>query len=291
MGRYRSDERRRRFCISRRVPAPFVKSLFPALLVILLILASCSGSGGGSGNNSDQNAGGEQNSLSLNLATLFSTASSITIHVAYEPGAEPLAGTMQNGTPYWSIFESNIDALFLGRVLQPRVEVPMSLGGMTEMPEQAHAEWTLKEILDLAGQELDIPQTATTADFIVLFLNGNFNNQEKVIGISIGGTPVIAVFKDVIISSGYPTIVETFIEQVTLVHEFGHCVGLVDNGIPMVADHEDPDHPHHCSNQECVMFWENDSVSILTFIEKIRTSDSSVVFGQECLDDSRSFQP
>jgi hypothetical protein len=265
--------------------------LLVALLVVLSLLAGCSGSGGGSGSSPDtQDAGGE-NTLSLDLATLFSTVSAITVHVAYEPDAQPFTGTMQNGVPYWSIFESNIDALFLDRTIQPDVEVPMTLGEMTEIPEQGHASWTPEEILDLAGQVYQVPQTSTTADFFVLFLNGLYNDQAQVIGLSIGGSPVIAVFKDVLLDSDLTMFIQIFIEQATLVHEFGHGVGLVNNGIPMASDHEDPDHPHHCSNSECVMFWENDNVSIVNFIEKIRYSSSSVIFGQECLDDARSFRP
>jgi hypothetical protein len=38
-------------------------------------------------------------------------------------------------------------------------------------------------------------------------------------------------------------------------HEIGHVIGLVSNGLPMVDDHEDPEHPHHDVNEECVMYW------------------------------------
>jgi len=289
VGMFPPDVRRRHFFIYTPGKHFPLKSLLAALLIVLSLLAGCSGSGSGSASpESSQDAGGK-NALSLNIATLFSTDSSITVHVAYEPGAVPFTGTMQNGVPYWSIFESNIDALFLGRAVQPDVEVPMTLGEMTEIPEQGRASWTLEEILALAGQEYNISQTSVTADFFIFFLNGHYNDQDKVIGISIGGTSVIAVFKDVLLNSGLTTFTETFIEQATLVHEFGHSVGLVDNGIPMLVNHEDPDHPHHCTNNECVMYWENDNVSIVNFIEKIRNSSSSVIFGQECLDDARGF--
>jgi hypothetical protein len=166
---------------------------------------------------------------------------------------------------------------------------------MTEIPDQGLPSWTLEQIISLADQEFNIPQTSTTAEFFVLFLNGYFNNEgvvsRNVIGVSIGGTPVIAIFKDVILGSGFTLFTDIYIEQLTLVHEFGHGVGLVNNGIPMVIDHEDPQHPHHCTNQECVMFWENDSTNLVFFIQKVNNSSSDVVYGPECLEDARDYKP
>ena len=41
-------------------------------------------------------------------------------------------------------------------------------------------------------------------------------------------------------------------EASVLLHEFGHLIGLVkERG----ALNEDPDHEHHCSNKNCVMYW------------------------------------
>lgn len=51
---------------------------------------------------------------------------------------------------------------------------------------------------------------------------------------------------------------EDIIERAVLVHEFGHILGLVDNGIPMQTDHldRDPDHtPKHSSNKNSVMYY------------------------------------
>ncbi len=40
-----------------------------------------------------------------------------------------------------------------------------------------------------------------------------------------------------------------------LAHEFGHVLGLVNNGVPMATPHEDPEHPGHSDDPECVMYW------------------------------------
>lgn len=262
------------------------------LIGILLSMAGCSGSGG-SGHSSS--AGAEQNTLSLSLPALFSTVSTIDVNVAFEPGAEPFTGTIQDNTQIWSILQNNIDALFLGRTIQPAVNVPMSLPEMSEIPDQKRDSWTTDQVLQLAASEFNLPQTPSTAEFFVLFLNGNFSSNgtvnPNVVGISIEGTPVIAVFKNVILSSGMSQFLDTFIEQATLVHEFGHNVGLVNDGLPMVTNHEDPAHPHHCTNQDCVMFWENDTTNLVFFIQVVVNSNSDILFGPECLEDARSYRP
>jgi hypothetical protein len=49
-------------------------------------------------------------------------------------------------------------------------------------------------------------------------------------------------------------VIAGFVEQATVVHEFGHLAGLVDNGVPMVSPHLDPEHAKHCTNEVCVMY-------------------------------------
>jgi predicted Zn-dependent protease len=281
---------------SYSIIASLEKSLFFYLLLSFFIaLSGCSGSGGSSGTTA--NAGAEQQgSTSLDLMTLYSTVSSINVHIAYEPNAVPFTGTTQNGIQFWSILESNLEALFLNRTIQPGIDVPKDLSGMDKLSDQAHTTWTATQIADLAQNTWNLQQTSETAEFFVLFLNGDFednqgNINKNVIGISVDGTPVIAVFKDVILASGLSQFTKVFIEQATVIHEFGHTLGLVNNGVPMVTDHEDKAHPHHCSNEDCVMFWSNDSTNLVIFINKIINSPSDILFGQECLDDTRSYKP
>jgi hypothetical protein len=274
----------------------FIKGFFIFLLLsTLLALAGCSSSGSSGG--SATAAGAEQGTSSLNLVALYSTVDTINVHVAYEPNAVPFTGTTQNGIQFWSILESNLDALFLNRTIMPDITVPKDLSGMVQITELPQTSWTATQIEDLARNTWNIPQTSSTADFFILFLNGDFQDNQgvinkNVIGLSIDGTPVIAVFKDVINSSGLSQFTKVFIEQVTIIHEFGHTLGLVNNGIPMVTPHEDtPSHPHHCTNENCVMFWANDSTNLVFFINKIINSPSDILFGQECLNDTRSYRP
>lgn len=55
--------------------------------------------------------------------------------------------------------------------------------------------------------------------------------------------------------------------QAVLVHEFGHAMGLVDNGAPMQRNHEDPEHPGHSNNQASVMYYAVETTSIATVFQ------------------------
>lgn len=43
-------------------------------------------------------------------------------------------------------------------------------------------------------------------------------------------------------------------EQTVLLHELGHALGIVNRGVPMTEDREDPDHPGHSTNPDSVMY-------------------------------------
>ena len=105
------------------------------------------------------------------------------------------------------------------------------------------------------------------------------------------GTTVIAMFKDVITASG-GTVTQKYVEQATLIHEAAHALGLVNNGLPMVATHHDSAHGAHCDNSNCVMYYLNEGTSDLaTFVATYILSGSAVMFDDKCLNDARTYKP
>lgn len=267
----------------------FPKGMFsPLLLIALILLAGCSGE-------RDDSAAIPE-ALALDIPALYSTVGAITVLVAHEPRAEPFTGAIHRDISCWSVLEGNIEALFEGRALDPDVFVPSALSEMEEIPPQKQDTWTSEEILGLARNVWGENPSSYEAEFFVLFLKGYFESEGapdyQIIGVSIIGTPVIAIFKDIVLASSPIPQVARFVEQATLVHEFGHVMGLVDNGVPMVSDHLDPEHPRHCTNNQCVMFWVNEGASDMAqFVRRMVDSDSLVMFGEECLEDTRSYIP
>lgn len=233
---------------------------------------------------------------SADINAFYSTMTNLTVQVAYEPDAEPYIGTTGTGMNYWDFLEANLQALFEGRPVDVFTDVPKTLEEMEAIPAQGKTEWTVDEILALADLYRAIPPSDIVGVFFVVFLNGYLVEDgvpnQNVIGVSISGTTVIAIFKDVVKSTGSTGPVPKFVEQSTLIHEMGHALGLVNNGVPMVTPHQDTDHGAHCNNPDCVMYWANEGVADLRdFVQNFILTGSTVMIGDECLTDTRSYFP
>jgi len=160
---------------------------------------------------------------------------------------------------------------------------------MTVLPAQNKSSFTQGEILELANNYQTTQSSENQAVVFVIYLDGYFNlngqEQTNVLGISLGSFTV-AIFKPVIsaISGGLGGNPKYQVEQATVVHEVGHAVGLVDNGVTLHTDHLDEAHGKHCDNTNCVMYWANEGASGASSLFG-GASVSQLVFGQECLND------
>ena len=104
---------------------------------------------------------------------------------------------------------------------------------------------------------------------------------------------IIAMFKPVIESTsvGPLGVVERYVEQATLVHEFGHAVGLVNNGLPLTSEHHDAEHGAHCNNEDCVMYYQVEGASAMVdFVLNRVTSGDVVLFADDCLADAAAVE-
>lgn len=223
----------------------------------------------------------------------FKTTQRIVVEVYYEPGAEPFAGTTIGGMPYWNILEDNLNSIFQFRTSAPVVIVPKTLAGMHAIPAQGKTQWTGIDLVALNTIHREASPTETEARFYVYFLNGNFSSggtaQTGVIGVSIGGTPVLGIFKSVIQNSGGP-VVQRYVEQSTMVHELGHALGFVNNGVPMAVNHQDTAHGKHTSNTNCVMYWLNEgSTDMQQFVAHYISSGTTVMWGSQVLADAQAY--
>ncbi len=109
-----------------------------------------------------------------------------------------------------------------------------------------------------------------------------------VLGVSLGNTGIIVMFKDVVESTGGPGLdnIERYVEQSTMIHELGHAIGLVNNGVPTTSDHHDSEHGAHCRNDDCVMYWLNEGASdMAAFVQRSVLSGNTILFDDACLAD------
>ena len=233
-----------------------------------------------------------------NLNIFYNSMTNLTVQVIYETGAEPYTGKTLRDKYYWQLLEDNIQSVFTSRNQTVTLTIPKSLAEMTEIPSDQKASWTAEEIVAKAEAVGNSKSETTNGRFVILFLNGHFKNGEdiatNVIGLNVTGTTIIAIFKEVVkeMANLQGEQIAKFGEQSTLVHEMGHALGLVNNGVPLSSSHHDSEHGAHCSNPECVMYWQNEGgKDFMQFLQKIMQSGDSVLYGQECIDDFKNYKP
>ena len=121
--------------------------------------------------------------------------------------------------------------------------------------------YTLEEILEIENNERTRSKSGNTFVIHILYLNGEYEDNDQTLGLAYSGSS-FALFKEKIDDSAFLLISSTDIEKSVIVHEFGHLLGLVNNGYQSPHDHEDPQHPHHSNNDESVMYWAIESQDI-----------------------------
>lgn len=245
------------------------------------LLAAC-GDGGGTG------GGGAQPDTKSLFGPEIDT---IQLEVDYATGAEPYTGDVGSFGDLWGLFESNAEALFAGR--GKTFVVPRTLGEMQAIGDVGPGPYDGDAILAIARDHRDAASGGGVATFYVIWLDGYYeeNGAERrdVLGVSLGDTGVIAMFKPVIEGTALGPLdaIEKYVEQATLIHEFGHAVGLVDTGVPLASAHHDDEHPAHCTNQDCIMYFQVEGASgVVAFVQQWLTTGDTTLFGAECLGDT-----
>lgn len=169
----------------------------------------------------------------------------------------------------------------LGQLVDKPGGVEVVLDEQITPKEPSHG-WTLAEV-DRAEQEtFNLQVDSDTIKMHVLFLDGHDardTDDSQILGLSWANRNVV-VFKErlgeVCSANAGDTLrrrglIEAACQQTELsiwTHEIGHVLGLVDNGLSMVEDHQDPEHPHHDHNDECVMYWAYDRAQAFLEVRK-----------------------
>lgn len=263
--------------MSRRSQSVFASSL---VVVSVAVSGACGGDGGDGG-------GPGGGSGDVGRAGLFGPdVVSLELEVDYQVGAEPYDDyAIRTGSP-WALLDDNLRALF-DQASTREIIVPMSLDEMQALDDVAGEDFRGEDLLAIAESHRDVRSTETERSLYIVFVDGYYDDgsgrQEQVLGVSLGDTGVIGIFKPVI-GTG---VVAPFVEQTTLIHEVGHAVGLVNNGLAMASDHHDEDHGAHCSNEDCVMYYLNEGASdAIDFARERLMGGDTVVLGAECLADA-----
>lgn len=260
----------------------FYRSIVGTLLGFVLIAGSCGNSPTGS--SGPPGSGGSADPI----AHLYAKSTTqLLVEIDYQTNAEPYTGSLL-AMDTWNLFTVNVNKLFQssGKTLT----VPNMLSGMEELTDITGQSFTAQQVLDIAARHRQQHDTDTATSFYFVYLDGYFNDGMKVrmdvIGVSIGTTGVIAMFKPVITSSSNLANVRKFVEQSTLIHEFGHAVGLVNNGIPMSTPHQDTANGNHCNNTKCTMYYANEgAAAAVQFSMQYISTGNEILYDANCLAD------
>ena len=56
------------------------------------------------------------------------------------------------------------------------------------------------------------------------------------------------------------------VESSVIQYEIGHILGLVNTGTEMVEDHQDEENGHHCTDDDCLMYYAIESADMISNI-------------------------
>jgi hypothetical protein len=257
-------------------------------LFVLLAACGVTRSGAAPGDGAPADAAPDSPDAPPPSTDVFSPSiTNVVVEIDYEHGEAPATGPVIGFGDTFDLTVNNLDRLFAGK---KALSVPRTLAEMQDVGTIADEELTTADILALADAHRDHHDTADTKTYYVIFVSGHYADENgpnsQVLGVEVGTTGVVAIFKDVIAASSGSIIpnIGRYIEQSTLMHEIAHGIGLVDNGVPMVADHEA--HGAHCNDSRCIMYWANEGTSgALEYAAQNITGGDTILFDAACLAD------
>lgn len=176
------------------------------------------------------------------------------------------------------------------------VQIRIDQTDLTAAPQANHA-YSLDELKTLAAGARSYEQQPNEVVLHMLYVDGESAQADSTLGFALGST-LIVMFREVIDSTctaALPAVrnaVCRVAEASVLLHEVGHTMGLVNNGIPMVEAHQDTAHGAHDSDSSCIMFWAAERTSAIDLIiDRVRNGDTSIgSFDAKCLEDLKAAQ-
>lgn len=148
------------------------------------------------------------------------------------------------------------------------------------------------DINDIKNIELNNRKEVTRGSRLtvyMLFLDkdyiNNQNSNAKVLGMQYGSSSIV-MFENQLrnFSGGFAEPSLEVLETAVSEHEFGHIMGLVDNGTAMQQYHQDENHGHHCNNKNCLMYYEAETSDFIANLVGGKVPD----LDENCVNDLRA---
>lgn len=206
-------------------------------------------------------------------------AQRLVIELDYVPGHEPLAGA---------------EADLVAR-LETLVDKPAGIEIVRSdrlSPRGSDHAWTHEELGRLAAESFDDDPTPGTVVLHVLWVDGHDAGDEGggvTLGLAFGHQFIVMFHESLRRACQSDPILGADVcreaQYLVWLHEVGHTLGLVDNGLDMVTPHRDADHGRHDESDECIMYWAFESRSGISSIRERLLGGSLPDFDDNCLAD------
>jgi predicted Zn-dependent protease len=168
---------------------------------------------------------------------------------------------------------------FLSARLHKPGGIEVRLGAAVPAPNQA--SYSADDARALEEQHRTRYTEGTTIAAYLLFLDGEYAGGSNVLGIAYNNTSMAVFIEKISQHTGGPLEPsQETVEATVANHEFGHLLGLVNNGSPMQAEHQDEPNGSHCDNEDCLMHY---SVRLSDFIANLLGGLPQL--DQNCLND------
>jgi hypothetical protein len=129
------------------------------------------------------------------------------------------------------------------------------------------ASYSFEDLKNLEATHRTTKTEKTMAGAYIFFAAGDYDqntSNSKVLGVAYGSSSIVMFEKTIqSLSGGLAQPSLSSVETSVLTHEFGHLLGLVNNGTPMTTSHQDEAHGKHCNDSECLMYYATETSDLI----------------------------
>jgi hypothetical protein len=227
--------------------------ILPLITVALLFISSCSDNDSNTVENGINKAPNlRATGVSANDFLSDTKYQSLVVEINYVEGLNPNPQSIVN----------------LQQFLQSRLN---KSGGISIIQRQINIQsgspFSLTEISDIENNFRTEYNETGILKLHVLFLNGSYTMDTptgRVLGVAYRNTSCV-IFESSLqeLSNAINEPNRVDLETTVLCHEVCHLLGLVNLGTPMQNNHLDTEHDKHCTNPDCLMYWEIENSGVV----------------------------
>jgi hypothetical protein len=165
---------------------------------------------------------------------------SLTVEIGYMPGLVPDDASMQHLTTFLNTYIHKPGGI---RV----ITTPIAASGKEAL--------SISELVLLEKKSRSVFTLGSSLAVYILIVDAGYADNSNTLALSYWNTSTCLFGKNILESSGGAgQVSRTNLVTTLLEHEFGHLMGLVDQGSPMQNDHKDAGSGAHCINPTCLMY-------------------------------------